>query len=239
MNVDMTDSSVPTNLAEAAAELMQRRRSTRAFLSKPVNRDTLHAILDSARHAPSGTNIQPWNVYVATGSTQDVLVAKLCAAFDDPEATEKYRDEYPYYPEKWMSPYVERRRKVGWDLYSLLGIKKDDKARMFAQHRRNVECFGAPASMFFTVDRRLAMGSWLDYGMFIQNVALAVTAHGLASCVQAAFNPYHSVIRDVLGWPEGEMLVCGMSVGYADPSAIENTLVVEREPVDFFTKFFD
>lgn len=235
----MRDSIAATAQIDAASRLMQQRRSTRAFLPVPVEPEIVHRILDIARHAPSGTNIQPWKVYVATGKTQDLLIRELRAAFDDPDAAEKYQEEYSYYPKEWISPYVERRRKVGWDLYALLGIEKSDKARMFAQHRRNVECFGAPASMFFTIDRRLAQGSWLDYGMFIQNVTLAVTAHGLASCVQAAFNPYHRVIRNVLEWPDQEMLVCGMSLGHADPDAVENSLVVEREPVESFVRFFD
>lgn len=237
--MNMHKSNMESQLIDAAGHIMRQRRSIRAFLPTPVDPQEIHRILNLARHAPSGTNIQPWNVYVATGKTQQALVLKLRAAFDDPAASEKYQEEYPYYPEDWVSPYVERRRKVGWDLYTLLGIAKTDKARMFAQHRRNVECFGAPASLFFTIDRRLAQGSWLDYGMFIQNVALSVTAHGLASCVQAAFNPYHLVIREVLGWPDSEMLVCGMSLGHADPDAVENSLVVEREPVESFARFFD
>lgn len=235
----MNNSLRENDLVGTATTLMRRRRSTRAFLPTPVKAETIRQILDIARYAPSGTNIQPWKVYVANGDTQKLLVDKLCAAFDEPESSTRYQDEYPYYPEQWFSPYVDRRRKVGWDLYSLLGIAKTDKARMSAQHRRNVECFGAPASLFFTIDRRLAQGSWLDYGMFIQNVTLAVTAHGLASCVQAAFNPYHPVIRDVFDWPENEMLVCGMSLGYPDPDAVENGLVVEREPVEHFARFFD
>lgn len=227
------------DLTEAARFLMRQRRSSRAFLPTQIALEKIQQILNMARHAPSGTNIQPWKVYVATGKTQETLIRNLCAAFDDPESEQKYQDEYSYYPEEWISPYVERRRKVGWDLYTLLGIAKTDKARMFAQHRRNVECFGAPASLFFTIDRRLAQGSWLDYGMFLQSVALAVTAHGLASCLQAAFNPFHSVIREIFAWPDSEMLVCGMSLGYADPDAVENSLVVKREPVESFAKFFD
>jgi nitroreductase len=227
------------DLVDAASRLMRRRRSTRAFMPAPVDAGILHRILHMARHAPSGTNIQPWQVYAVTGATQEELIRKLCAAFDDPDASQKYVAEYPYYPEQWFSPYIERRRKVGWDLYNVLGIAKTDKARMFAQHRRNAECFGAPASLFFTIDRRLAQGSWLDYGMFIQNVALAVAAHGLESCVQAALNPFHSVIREVLPWPDAEMLVCCMSLGYADPDAVENSLVVERAAVESFTQFFD
>lgn len=222
----------------AVSALLQKRRSVRAFLPTPVDPATIHGILHLARHAPSGTNIQPWNVYVATGEAQARLVDSLRAAFNEPDAASRYAEEYPYYPSAWPQHHLARRRKVGWDLYGLLGIEKSDKAGIFAQLRRNVECFGAPASLFFTIDRRLSKGSWLDYGMFIQSVALAVSAHGLASCVQAAFNPFHSVIRAELPWPDEEMLVCGMSLGQADPDAIENTLQVAREPVENFTRFF-
>jgi nitroreductase len=227
-----------TSRLAVAGELMLQRRSVRAFLPTPVDIDLIRSILDMARHCPSGTNMQPWTVYVATGATQHDLVQRLGAAFDDPDAASLYKEEYPYYPGAWFSPFAERRRTLGLELYTRLSIGKSDRTRMLAQHRRNVECFGAPASVFFTIDRRLTQGSWLDYGMFIQNVALAVSAHGLASCVQAAFNPFHEVIRGVVGWPDGEMLVCGMSLGHADAGALENGLVVEREPVDAFARFF-
>ena len=141
-------------------------------------RDTLEAILEAASRAPSGTNIQPWHVYVATGATRDALAAALTAAHDDPARDEKYVAEYDYYPREWVSPYIDRRRKVGWDLYGLLNIGRDEKARMHAQHARNFRFFDAPVALFFTLDRVMTYGAWLDCGMFLQGVMTAARARG-------------------------------------------------------------
>ena len=219
--------------------LIKARHSCRAFRAQPVANETIREILDTARFAPSGTNMQPWHVYVVGGTTRSKLVAALEAAFDDPERDAKYRATYDYYPSVWSEPYLGRRRKVGWDLYSLLRIGKADKSAMHAQHRRNMCFFDAPVGMFFTIDRGLGQGSWLDYGMFIQNVMLAAESAGLQTCPQAAFLQFHELIGAQLRWPETQTLVCGMSVGYACPSAIENSLVTEREPVERFTRFFE
>jgi len=215
------------------------RRSVRAFLPTPVPRATIERILAVASRAPSGTNTQPWKVYVLTGERLVSLSKKLVAAYDDPEESARHSEEYPYYPTEWVSPYIDRRRKVGWDLYGLLGIGKTDKARMHAQHRRNYEFFGAPVGLMFTIDRILRQGSWLDYGMFIEGVMVAARAHGLDTCPQAAFTPFHRIVTEAIGAPASEQLVCGMSLGWADASAIENTLVTEREPVAGFARFLD
>jgi len=215
------------------------RRSVRAFLPTPVPRATIERILAVASRAPSGTNTQPWKVYVLTGERLVSLSKKLVAAYDDPEESARHSEEYPYYPTEWVSPYIDRRRKVGWDLYGLLGIGKTDKARMHAQHRRNYEFFGAPVGLMFTIDRILRQGSWLDYGMFIEGVMVAARAHGLDTCPQAAFTPFHRIVTEAIGAPASEQLVCGMSLGWADRSAIENTLVTEREPVTGFARFLD
>jgi len=215
------------------------RRSVRAFLPTPVPRATIERILAVASRAPSGTNTQPWKVYVLTGERLGSLSKKLVAAYDDPEESARHSEEYPYYPTEWVSPYIDRRRKVGWDLYGLLGIGKTDKARMHAQHRRNYEFFGAPVGLMFTIDRILRQGSWLDYGMFIEGVMVAARAHGLDTCPQAAFTPFHRIVTEAIGAPASEQLVCGMSLGWADRSAIENTLVTEREPVTGFARFLD
>jgi len=215
------------------------RRSVRAFLPTPVPRATIERILAVASRAPSGTNTQPWKVYVLTGERLVSLSKKLVAAYDDPEESARHSEEYPYYPTEWVSPYIDRRRKVGWNLYGLLGIGKTDKARMHAQHRRNYEFFGAPDGLMFTIDRILRQGSWLDYGMFIEGVMVAARAHGLDTCPQAAFTPFHRIVTEAIGAPASEQLVCGMSLGWADASAIENTLVTEREPVTGFARFLD
>ena len=231
--------SPPASDIAAAEAAVATRRSVRAFLSTPVPRATIERILALASRAPSGTNTQPWRVYVLTGEPLRSLSRRLVAAYDDPEESARHTEEYPYYPTEWVSPYIDRRRKIGWDLYGLLGIGKTDKARMHAQHRRNYEFFGAPVGLMFTIDRILRQGSWLDYGMFIEGVMVSARAHGLDTCPQAAFTPFHRIVTDEIRAPANEQLVCGMSLGWADPDAIENTLVTEREPVSGFARFLD
>lgn len=213
------------------------RRSIRAFLPTPVARDDIEAILAVAARAPSGTNTQPWKVYVLTGATKLELSRRVLAAHADPDVAAQYKEEYAYYPRQWTSPFIERRRKVGWDLYALLGLSREDKAGMTRQHGRNYQFFDAPVGLIFTIDRALEQGSWLDYGMFLQNVMVAARGRGLDTCPQAAFTQYHAIIEDVLQLPPNEMVVCGMALGFADTSKIENTLVTEREPLTGFVSF--
>jgi len=230
---------ISTEQQRMVDEANASRRSIRAFLPTPVARETIERILAVASRAPSGTNTQPWHVYVLSGESLGALSRRLVAAYDDPEERARHSEEYAYYPTEWKSPFIERRRKVGWDLYGLLGIAKTDKARMHAQHRRNYEFFGAPVGLMYTIDRVMRQGSWLDFGMFLQGVMVAARAHGLHTCPQAAFTPFHRIITEQIGAPANEQLVCGMSLGVADPGAIENTLVTEREPVASFARFLD
>jgi len=213
------------------------RRSVRAFLPTPVAREDVEAILEVAARAPSGTNTQPWNVYVLTGAAKDRLSERILAAYADPAQAREHVEEYAYYPREWVAPFVDRRRKVGWDLYALLGLTRDDKAGMAAQHGRNYRFFDAPVGLIFTIDRVMAQGSWLDYGMFLQNIMIAARGRGLDTCPQAAFTQFHRIIGDELGLPGNEMVVCGMALGHADPDKVENTLVTEREPVSAFARF--
>ncbi|MFM7534075.1 MAG: nitroreductase [Rubrivivax sp.] len=215
------------------------RRSVRAFLPDPVPRETVERILEVASRAPSGTNTQPWQVVVLTGEAKAVLSRRILAAYDDPAERATHTDEYAYYPLEWRSPYIDRRRKVGWDLYALLGIGKADKAAMHAQHGRNYSFFDAPVGLIFTIDRILQQGSWLDYGMFLQNVMVAARARGLDTCPQQAFAQYHRLIAEHLQLPPDRMVVCGMSLGWADTSARVNTLVTERAPVAGFARFVE
>ena len=215
------------------------RRSVRAFLPTPVARRDVEAILHVAARAPSGTNTQPWKVYVLTGEAKQGLSQAIRAAYDDPAQSKEHAEEYHYYPVKWVSPYIDRRRKIGWDLYTLLNLTRDNKAGMHAQHGRNYSFFDAPVGMIFTVDRIMRQGSWLDYGMFLQNIMIAAQARGLGTCPQAAFTQFHRIIRDRLHLPDNEMVVCGMALGYPDWSKIENTLVTERESVASFATFLD
>ncbi|HET8723995.1 MAG TPA: nitroreductase, partial [Anaeromyxobacteraceae bacterium] len=165
------------------------------------------------------------------------LTAAIRAAYDDPAVAAQHAEEWDYYPREWVAPYVDRRRKVGWDLYGLLGIGKGDKVRMHAQHGRNYAFFDAPVGMIFTIDRIMRQGSYLDYGMFLENVMVAARARGLDTCPQAAFMQFHRIIAGQLALPGSETVVCGMSLGYADPSRPENALRTERVPVREFTTF--
>lgn len=220
-----------------ADEAILTRRSIRAFLPTPVPRETVEDILRVSARAPSGTNIQPWKVYVVAGEVRAELTRRILAAFDDPEVAKSHVREYKYYPEKWVSPYIERRRKVGWDMYGLLGIGKGDFQKTHDQHGRNYKFFDAPVGLIFTIDRILEQGSWLDYGMFIQNVMIAARARGLDTCPQVAFIDFHRIIADCLGIPDTEIIATGMSLGWADPAAPINTLHTVREPVEAFTSF--
>ena len=232
----MTPTPEQTALVDAA---ITSRRSVRSFLPTPVPRATIEAILAVASRAPSGTNTQPWRVYVLTGAAKAELSRKIIAAYDDPAERARHTEEYAYYPTEWKSPFIDRRRKVGWDLYGLLGIAKTEKSRMHAQHGRNYDFFGAPVGLIFTIDRILRQGSWLDYGMFLQSIMVAARARDLDTCPQAAFMQFHRIISAHVGAADNEQVVCGMSLGHADPGAIENTLVTEREPVGAFARFLD
>jgi nitroreductase len=220
-------------------EAITSRHSIRAFLPTPVPRELLERVLAVAARAPSGTNTQPWKVYVLTGAAKEALSRRVLDIYDDPEERELHTEEYAYYPIEWKSPFIDRRRKVGWDLYGLLGIAKTDKERMHAQHRRNYEFFGAPVGLMFTIDRVMRQGSWLDFGMFLQSLMVTARGLGLDTCPQAAWTPFHRIIMPAIGAPANEQLVCGMSLGYRDPDAIENTLITEREPVANFVKFIE
>ena len=221
----------------AVDHAIDSRRSIRAFLPKEVARQGIEDILRLAARAPSGSNTQPWKVHVLTGASRQGLSDKIMAAYLDPAQAEQHKEEYDYYPPQWVSPYIDRRRKVGWDLYGLLGIAKGDKPRMQAQQGRNYTFFDAPVGLIFTVDRVMGRGSWLDYGMFLGNLMTAARARGLDTCAQAAFNHYHRIVAEHLGLADSEMVVVGMALGYADPAAIENTLLADREPVTAFTSF--
>lgn len=224
---------------QAVDDAITSRRSIRAFLPAPVAHEDIAAILQVAARAPSGTNTQPWKVYVLQGQRKQQLSAAILAAHNDPEQARQHTEEYAYYPREWVSPYIDRRRKVGWDLYALLGLGRDNKAGMAAQHGRNYVFFDAPVGLIFTIDRIMEQGSWLDYGMFLQNIMVAARARGLDTCPQAAFTQYHRIIAEQLALPESETVVCGMALGVADLSKIENSLVTERMALGEFVKFVE
>ena len=239
----MTPDIANTATSSIVDAAITTRMSTRAFTQVPVARETITDILQVASRAASGTNTQPWKVYVLQGSSRDTLVAKVCAAHDAsrarPERAAEYREEFDYYPTKWASPYIERRRENGWGLYGLLGIGKTDKDKMHAQHQRNYRFFDAPVGFMFTVDRVLGRGSLVDYGMFLQSIMVAARGRGLHTCPQAAWNGFGKIILPHIGATGDEMLVCGMALGFADESDVVNTFRTPREPVTTFTHWLD
>ena len=222
---------------------IESRFSARAFLPTPVPRESIEDMLRVASRAASGTNTQPWKVYVLQGASRDALVEKVCAAHDavyaDPSLASQYKEAYDYYPEKWVSPYIDRRRENGWSLYGLLGITKGDKDKMHAQHQRNYRFFDAPVGFMFTLDRVMGRGSLVDYGMFLQTLMVAARAQGLHTCPQAAWNGFARIILPHIGAGEDEMLVCGMALGFADTTHKVNSFHTPREPVQNFTRWVE
>jgi nitroreductase len=219
-----------------ADEAILTRRSVRAFLPTQVPRATVEALLALASRSPSGSNIQPWKVRVLAGEARDRLSAAILAAIDR-DGPGAHQREWNYYPVNWREPFLARRRKIGWDLYGLLGIRKGDFEGTERQRRRNYAFFGAPVGLIFTLDQDLEIGSWLDLGIFIGAFTIAARGQGLDTCPQAAFADYHRVIRAELGIPESEIVICGMALGHADPDAAENLLVTERAAVSEFATF--
>jgi nitroreductase len=223
--------------AHPVDQALQTRRSVRAFLPKDVPDDLVLHLLELAARAPSGTNTQPWQVHVLKGEALAQLVQLAQACFNDPQALAAQPQPYDYYPKHWVSPYLDRRRKVGFDLYALLGIAKGDKEAMHRQHARNYCFFDAPVGLFFTIDTILSQGSWLDYGMFLQSLMIAARGHGLDTCPQAAWLSLQGVVTSFLELDDSKQLVCGMALGYADEAAIENRLLTERVAANEFARF--
>jgi len=221
---------------QSVENAIRSRRSIRAYLPDPVADETVSDILELAARAPSGTNTQPWRAHVVRGAVRDQLCDEIEAAFLEGG---HYSEEYAYAPDPWGEPYLARRRATGWGLYGTLGIVKGDKEKMQAQHARNFRLFDAPVGIFITIERGLELGSWLDIGLFLQNLMLAARGKGLDTCPQQAFAGYHAIIQKRLAIPDEEMVVCAVALGYADMSAPENHFTPEREPVTAFARFVD
>ena len=225
----MTD---PSSIVDAA---ITSRRSVRAFLPTPVPRATVERLLDVAARAPSGTNMQPWTVHAMTGAPLKEFCDKVEGEFL--AGGHGQHREYKYYPDEFFEPYLSRRRQVGFAMYDLLGIKRGEAEKMKLQHAQNFRFFGAPVGLICTIDKRLNIGSWLDYGFFLGNLCTAARGLGLDTIPQAAFASLPDTIRAALGLPETEAIVCGMAIGYGDPDAVVNTLHTPRAPAAEFTRF--
>jgi len=220
----------------SAEQAILTRRSVRAFLPTPVPRETVEEILTLASRSPSGSNIQPWKVRVIAGDTRKRVSAAIHAALDR-DGEDGHKREWNYYPVQWREPFLGRRRKIGWDLYGLMGIKKGDFDATEKQRRRNYDFFDAPVGLLFTLDEDLEIGSWLDLGIYIGAVMIAARGMGLDTCPQAALANPHDVLRAELAIPQSEIIVCGMALGHADPDAPENRLVTERAAASEFATF--
>jgi nitroreductase len=219
----------------SALDAITGRRSVRRFLPDAVPEETVRAILTAASRAASGTNIQPWNVHVVTGGSRDRLSRAVLAVAEAGETS----PEYAYEPGQLWEPYLARRRKVGFDLYAKYGIERTDMLGRKAAMLRNFTFFGAPVGLFFTMERALTQGSWLDCGMFMQNVMIAARAFGLETCPQQAWTTYGAVVHRHLAIPESHLLLSGMALGREDKAAPENTLATERADLDDFVTWHD
>lgn len=212
-----------------------QRKSTRAFLTRPVAIETINNLLDLARHAPSGANTQPWQVAVVAGEKKAQLQQQIENAF---RSGIKPGMDYQYYPVQWDDPYKSRRVACGLQLYKALSITKEDKQRRNDQWAANYRAFDAPAVLFFFMDPAMETGSFLDYGMFLQSFMLAAVEQGLATCPQAALGEYPQIVKRELGYPDDSILLCGMAIGYEDTGALVNSYRTPREDVESFTKVF-
>jgi len=222
---------MPMNVSEA----IRSRHSVRAFSPRPVPRQLVEEILDTARWAPSGGNLQPWQVHVVTGEARDRLVKRVAGMLS--ERPMGMEPEYHVYPPKLQEPYRSRRFKVGEDMYARIGVGREDRVGRLRQFARNWEFFGAPVGMFFTLDRGMQQGQWSDMGMLIQNIMLLARERGLDTCAQESWASWHVLLRQELGIPPEQMVFCGLALGYADLAAPINGLRTEREAVDNFARF--
>ena len=224
------------NSAAAVDEAINTRQSVRAFLPTPVERATVEELLKLSARSASGSNIQPWRVRVIAGDVRNRLVKAIFDAVER-DGFEPYQREWNYYPVNWREPFLARRRKIGWDMYNLLGVAKGDFEGTQRARMRNYEFFGAPVGMIFTLDEDLEIGSWLDLGIYLGTLMVAARGHGLHTCPQAAFADFHKIIRPLLNIPDKEIIVCGMALGHIDPDAPVNRLATERAPLADYASF--
>lgn len=211
------------------------RMSVRAFLDSPVEADLIRDILSLARRSPSGGNLQPWKVYVINGATLSRLKDMIAAKMKDAPRGEG--TEYDIYPPALTEPYLSRRFRNGEQLYETLGIPREEKSLRREQLARNFRFFDAPAALFFSIDRQMGIGQWVDLGMFMQSIMLLAVERGLGTCAQEAWATWYKTVGEFIGIPENEMLFAGMALGYPDPDAPVNTLRTERADLSEIATF--
>jgi nitroreductase len=218
------------------SQALLQRKSVRAYLDKEVEKEKIISILEHAKHAPSGVNMQPWQVCVLSGDKKKEIETKLLEAFNS-----DYEDsmDYQYYPLEWIEPYKTRRRNTGLLMYKTLRIRREDKKKQHEQWAKNYKAFGAPVVMYFFIDKVLQKGSYLDYGMFLHSILLMAEELGLATCTQAALAQYPSIVKKSLNISDEKHLLCGIALGYEDKDDIVNSYTTSRVELDEFVKFFD
>ena len=218
------------------SDALKQRKSVRAYLDQAVEPSKINAILDAARHAPSGVNTQPWQVAVVSGKTKQSLQEKIETTF---RSGDKGKADYGYYPSEWKEPFTSRRKECGLLMYKTLGIERTDRERQTDQWAANYRAFDAPVMLLFFMDSAMREGSYMDYGMFLQSILLAAEEQGLATCPQASIANYPEIIKSELGYGDDTVLLCGIALGYEDKDALVNSYRTSREEVDSFTHFFD
>lgn len=220
------------NVEDAA----RARYSCRAFLAdNPVDRKAVEDLLSVAACAPSGGNLQPWNVIALSGEPLAALIGDVKAQVADLPRGEG--SEYRIYPENLKEPYFARRHKCGEDLYATIGVGREDRAGRMKQFGRNIELFSAPVGLFVYLDRQMQPGQWSDAGMFIQTLMLAATARGLATCGQEFWAMWHKTVARHTEPSQDWMLFCGIALGVPDPDAPINTLKTDRAATEDFACF--
>jgi len=211
-------------------DALKARISIRAFKPDALPEALVREILDVARYAPSGGNLQPWRVIAVAGAERDAVAALARANLPGDEGVRLV------YPANLWEPYRTRRFKVGEDMYALLGIPRENKPARLMHLAKNFNFFGAPVGFFFIIDNRMGHGQWAHLGMFMQSIALAATARGVASCMQEAWARMRGPLHKHFGLHEHEMIYCGMALGYAAEAPV-NTLRSDRADVDEIAEF--
>jgi nitroreductase len=223
--------------AATVSEAILSRRSCRSFSKRQVDAPIIRGLLDTARFAPSGGNLQPWIVHVLSGDSMSRFRAHMAPHLQTvPFAGAA---EYPVYPPKLKEPYRSRRFKVGEDMYGLIGLRREDTPARLRQFARNYDFFGAPVGLFFFLDRTMGSPQWSDVGMLMQNLMLLARERGLETCPQEAWAIWHKEVGEFLSVGPELMLFCGMALGYGDYAAPINRLRAERAPVEEFVVFHD
>jgi len=217
-------------------QAIRERQCIRAYLDKPVAPQLVHELLEHARWAPSGVNTQPWQVAVVKGESKRRIGEAIIAAR---QQNQDENPDYRYYPDKWQAPFRQRRKECGLALYQALGIGREDKDKRLQAWYRNYHFFHAPVGLLFFIPQDLQTGSWLDMGMFLQNIMLAARHFGLDTCPQASLAEYPDIVREILQLPAEQRLICGMALGYADQTAAVNQYRLPREEPDAFTLWYD